>query len=53
MPTDGQLLSIMSHTIGSIGQVFKDAKLTPYDKQLEEIERIYLGYIKQIASVWK
>lgn len=53
-PSDGQLIRLLSHTIGSIGQIFKDRKkfqaiqehhLTPAEK---EIKRIYDGYIEAI-----
>lgn len=54
MPTDGQLISLMSHTIGSIGQVFKDKALATNlseQKALTEIKRIYDGYITQIQHL--
>lgn len=48
MPTDGQLISLMSHTIGSIGQVLKHQSLTT---EIEtEIKRIYDGYIQMVAK---
>ena len=58
MPTDGQLISLASHTIGSIGQVLKDYGIgcsnpnVEYEKAVKEIDRIYRGYIKQIAGAW-
>lgn len=56
MPTDGQLISLMSHTIGSIGQTFKDFEIfanekkplaDPFlmEKHLKEIQRIYEEYL--------
>jgi len=51
-PTDGQLIAIMSHTIGSIGQIIKNEKYTN-DEAVEEIKRIYRGYISQISLKWK
>ena len=51
-PTDGQLIAIMSHTIGSIGQLIKSYEPTTPNEidmlTLAEIKRIYFGYIQQI-----
>jgi hypothetical protein len=52
---DGEIISLQSHTIGSIGQIFKDMKVEGvcYNKQLalEEIERIYKGYITRLNEL--
>ncbi len=49
--TQGQLIALMSHTLGSIGQVMKDPNAGNQDI-VSEIQRIYNGYIKQIAGKW-
>ena len=45
----GEIISIQSHTIGSIGQVLKDIK--EKEKAFDEIERIYKGYITQLNKL--
>lgn len=54
--TQGQLIALMSHTLGSIGQVLKDAqkfeKYTAENVRIE-IDRIYKGYIVRMASKWE
>ena len=49
-PADGQLISLLSHTLGSIGQVLKDGGEPA--KQLQEIERIYKGYTAAMQQMW-
>lgn len=62
MTSDGQLIGIMSHTIGSIGQVMKDKNYKEMDEHemnsfleamddIVEIQRIYQGYIQQIVDI--
>ena len=64
-PTDGQLISIKSHTLGSIGQIIEGKKYSSPVKMedvnevfeamrqdLMEIQRIYDGYTEQMASAW-
>ena len=53
--SDGELISLMSHTIGSIGQVVKEVS-TLRDKYsdeeaLKEVERIYNGYVVAIKKI--
>jgi hypothetical protein len=55
MATDGELVSLMSHTLGSIGQVVKQVstlreKYTD-EEALKEVERIYNGYVKAISKI--
>jgi len=55
MPTDGQLISLQSHTLGSIGQIVKEVSTLrdKYTKEeaFDEIELIYKGYISLISSI--
>lgn len=50
--TQGQLIALMSHTLGSIGQVLKNKDEDTLTVEEKEILRIYRGYIKQIAEKW-
>lgn len=53
--TDGELISLMAHTIGSIGQIVKENSTLSdkYTKEeaFEEIKRIYNGYIEKIIKI--
>lgn len=59
-PSDGQIISLSSHTIASIGQVMKnkrydDASPEEFRKlqaNLVEIQRIYQGYVKVMTEKW-
>lgn len=51
---EGEIISIQSHTIGSIGQLVKDSD--DFDKEekarfFDEIKRIYKGYIGQLNKL--
>lgn len=49
-----EIISLQSHTIGSIGQVIKCMELAnnlSKEKALDEIERIYKGYISRITQL--
>lgn len=51
---ESEMISLMSHTLGSIGEVFKCKKLAnnlSFDKALDEIERIYNGYIEKVTQI--
>ena len=50
MPTDGQLICLMSHTLGSIGQLLKEQDVTYMNDTEKELLRIYLGYIEVIQA---
>lgn len=52
MVSDGQLIALMSHTIGSIGQILKHKDENKLTEDEQEIKRIYNGYISQIAKSW-
>ena len=57
MASDGELISLLAFTIGSIGQIVKDVstlkdKYTSEDG-FKEIERIYKGYINAIKLITK
>lgn len=49
------LISLMSHTLGSIGQIVKDASTLKesYTKEQahDEIKRIYDGYINAVTKL--
>lgn len=48
---DGEIISLQSHTLGSIGQALKhkdDSKLTGEER---EVKRIYNGYINQLNKL--
>lgn len=62
-PSGPQVIVLLSHTIGSIGQVIKQNDYTKNAETPEEIDtmcknaydeikRIYDGYIKQIKKKW-
>ena len=55
LANEAELISLMSHTIGSIGQVVKDASTLRqhYDKMdaFEEVKRIYDGYVIAISKI--
>lgn len=46
---DAEMISLQSHTIGSIGEVIK----LNHDKTIsfDEIDRIYKGYIKRLNEL--
>lgn len=50
-----ELVSLQSHTIGSIGQIVKDASTLRqhYTKEqaFDEIKRIYDGYVAKIKDL--
>lgn len=55
LASDGELISLMAHTLGSIGQVVKKVS-TLRDKYsdeeaLKEVERIYNGYVEAIKNI--
>ena len=55
MATDGEMVSLMAHTLGSIGQVVKDISILRqhYTKEqaFDEVLRIYNGYVKAIFKI--
>ena len=55
--TDCKLVSLMAHTIGSIGQIVKDASTlkNKYSKEEahDEIKRIYDGYVRAVTEMTK
>ena len=53
MPTDGQLISLLSHTLGSIGQVLKHDDPAYMCAGEKEIMRIYNAYIAIIKPTFK
>ena len=55
MASDGELISLLAFTIGSIGQIVKDVstlkdKYTS-DEGYKEIKRIYKGYVNAIKLI--
>ena len=55
MTSDGKIISLMAHTLGSIGQIVKDASTLKdsYSKEQahDEIKRIYDGYVIAIKTL--
>ena len=55
MANNGELISLMSHTLGSIGQVVKDISSlrNNYTKEegFDEVKRIYDGYVVAISKI--
>lgn len=53
--SDSHIISLMSHTLGSIGQIVKDASTLKeaYTKEAayDEIKRIYDGYVAAIKNL--
>jgi hypothetical protein len=50
-----EIISLQSHTLGSIGQIVKDASLLrdsySKDDAFDEIKRIYDGYVTKIKEL--
>ena len=57
MATDGELISLLAFTLGSIGQVVKDVSTlkSKYTKEEahDEVKRIYDGYVNAIKFLTK
>ena len=50
-----ELISLMAHTLGSIGQIVKPVstlrKKYSDEEAIKEIERIYQGYVKAVTKM--
>ena len=55
MATDGEMISLMAHTLGSIGQVVKDISTlrNKYSREegFDEVLRIYNGFVIAIRRI--
>ena len=55
MTESQDLISLMAFTLGSIGQVVKEASTlsehSTKEQKLDEVKRIYDGYIKAIINI--